>query len=74
MLDASSRRPGSAQARNAAVGDEAAGSAGGDRRPLRMVRDCEAPAVSEKIVRIILSYTSVLQSSSWRLASRHVEA
>ncbi len=38
----------------------------GENRSLQMVMDYEAPSVSEKVLRSILSYTEYVQSSVWR--------
>jgi UDP-N-acetylglucosamine 2-epimerase (non-hydrolysing) len=38
----------------------------GADRLLRIVRDYEAPCVSDKMVRIILSYTDYVQRVTWR--------
>lgn len=38
----------------------------GDKRILQMVRDYHTPNVSEKILRIILSYTSYINRTIWR--------
>ncbi|MBN1630308.1 MAG: UDP-N-acetylglucosamine 2-epimerase (non-hydrolyzing) [Thermoleophilia bacterium] len=40
----------------------------GEDRLLRIVRDYEAPAVSEKVARIVLSYTDYVRRAVWREA------
>jgi UDP-N-acetyl-L-fucosamine synthase len=43
----------------------------GDDRMLRMVQDYDAPKVSEKVLRVIHSYTSYVQETVWRRDPRH---
>ena len=40
----------------------------GDTRLLRLITDYDAPNVSDKVVRIILSYTDYVNRTVWRKA------